>query len=569
MKPQTFLHTLLLAVAGSILASPALVAQDSGMPITGLPQTDPTVDHLFALEDLQVMDHLSQLVDGIGPRLTSSDNLTEACEWAADRMREFGLQNVRLEEWGTFPVGFNRRLMTGRQLAPLKQALVFTTMAWAAGTDGPSRGPVRLGPANPEEIASMKGTLKGSWILTSGARPRYDNDGDSFGAQLGNFFDEEGILGTISAGRGELVHTGGRSRIDYDNLPHRVAVSLRRDQWQDMHRTLEAGEAVEVEFDLDYEFVQGPIPLYNVIGEIPGETDELVIIGGHIDSWDGARGAQDNGTGTATTLEVARLLADLGQKPKRTIRFMLWSGEEQGLLGSRAYIKANPEELDRISCVLVHDGGTNACAGIYATPAMMPMFEEIFAPIIEHTKDLEEEALRFTLREVARLPKGIGSDHDSYLSAPNPAPGFFWDQRGETSYGFIHHTQNDLYQYAERKYEEYTSRVVASAAWRFANASTMVPRKGMLGPKPKRIGVQLAQDGITIEQLTPGGMAAKAGIKKGDRIVRIGEASITGRNDLRAAIKKAGDREEITVRRGEQDLVFVFDWKAGKAEARK
>jgi S1-C subfamily serine protease len=91
----------------------------------------------------------------------------------------------------------------------------------------------------------------------------------------------------------------------------------------------------------------------------------------------------------------------------------------------------------------------------------------------------------------------------------------------------------------------------------------------MLGPKPKRIGVQLAQDGITIEQLTPGGMAAKAGIKKGDRIVSIGEASITGRNDLRAAIKKAGDREEITVRRGEQDLVFVFDWKAGKAEARK
>jgi C-terminal processing protease CtpA/Prc len=97
----------------------------------------------------------------------------------------------------------------------------------------------------------------------------------------------------------------------------------------------------------------------------------------------------------------------------------------------------------------------------------------------------------------------------------------------------------------------------------------------MLGPKPKRIGVQLAQDGMTIDKLTPGGMAAKAGIKKGDRIVRIvrivsiGEASITGRNDLRAAIKKAGDREEITVRRGEQDLVFIFDWKAGKAEARK
>jgi membrane-associated protease RseP (regulator of RpoE activity) len=221
--------------------------------------------------------------------------------------------------------------------------------------------------------------------------------------------------------------------------------------------------------------------------------------------------------------------------------------------------------MDKISCVLVHDGGTNACAGIYATPAMMGMFEEIFAPIIATTSSLEDEDLRFKLRGVNKLPKGIGSDHDSYLSAANPAPGFFWDQRGQTSYGYIHHTQNDTYSEANQVYQEYTSRVVASAAWRFANASTMVPRDAMLKPKPKRLGVYLADDGITITKITPGGLAVQAGLKTGDKIIRIGNASINGSNDLRSAMRKAENKEEITVKRGDQDLTFWFDFKKQEA----
>jgi carboxypeptidase Q len=554
---------LLLALAPTVAIAQSAPETPAILPNTGLPAQDSVVDQIFAVEEIQAMDHLSELVDGIGPRLTSSDNLTEACEWAADRFNEWGLQNVRLEEWGTFPVGFNRRVMKGRMTAPHKQALVFTTNAWSQGTDGPTAGPVKLAPSA-EEMEGDGSAYAGSWLLSS-SRPRFGSDATSKGAQVARFVEANGCLGVLYPGRGELVHTGGRSRIDFDNLPTGLGIQLLRSQWTEMHEILDAGGEVAAEFDLDYEFKRGPIPLYNVIAEIPGESDELVIIGGHIDSWDGARGAQDNGTGTCTTMEAARLLSSMGVKPKRTIRFMLWSGEEQGLLGSKGYIAQHPEEMDKISCVLVHDGGTNACAGIYATPAMELMFQEVFAPIIHHTHKLDNTDLHFSLRNVQSLPRGIGSDHDSYLAAANPAPGFFWDQRGETSYGYIHHTQNDTYEEAEEEYQNYTSRVVASAAWRFANASTMVPRDDMMGPKPKRMGVFLADDGITVERLSPNGLATTAGLKKGDKLISIGEASIKGRNDLRRAMRKIEGKVDVVINRGKKKMTFWFDFENGEA----
>ncbi len=569
--PPSALLPLLLAPLLATAPALAAPAQDASNPVTGLPAQDSVVDAIFAAEELQVMEHLATLSEGIGPRLTSSNNLTRASEWAADRFRSWGLHNVRLEEWGTFPVGFNRLGSRGDMIKPRHEPLVFTTRAWAAGTQGPSRGVVKIGPRNAEEMEAAKGSLAGCWVLTT-ARPRFGSDEDNLRSQLGNFYDDEDILGLIRAGRGELVHTGGNYRIDAENLPTRVDITLLAKQWQEMHALAEAGEEVVVEFDIDVEFVPGPIPLYNVIAEIPGETDELIIIGGHLDSWDGALGTQDNGTGTCTTLEAARLLGSLteGKKPKRTIRFMLWSGEEQGLLGSRAYIRQHPEEMDRISCVLVHDGGTNACVGIHSTPGMKPMFEEIFAPIIEYTHQMEDSDLHFRINEVERLPRGIGSDHDSYLAASNPAPGYFWQQRGKTSYGFIHHTQNDVYRYARADYEEYTSRVVASAAWRFANAKTMVPRDDMMGGGPppaprKRMGVRLAEDGYTVSAVTPESLAAQAGIKVGDVMLKVGDVAIKDRNALRQAIREVGDQADVVVRRGDQEMTYRFDWKAGKA----
>ena len=159
-----------------------------------------------------------------------------------------------------------------------------------------------------------------------------------------------------------------------------------------------------------------------------------------------------------------------------------------------------------------------------------------------------------------RLPRGIGSDHDAYLTAPTPVPGFFWDQRGQTSYGFIHHTQNDTIEHVRPDYQEFTSRVVAAAAWRFANTEQMVPRGDMFGPPPKRLGVLLADDGITVSSLTEGGKAEAAGIEAGDQLRQIGAVSIESQDDIRRAIREAEGETEVIVQRGIEEIVFRIVW---------
>src|SRR5439155_2352682 len=136
----------------------------------------------------------------------------------------------------------------------------------------------------------------------------------------------------------------------------RVSIRMVASQHKAIDDHLKAAKKVSLTIEINNKFVQGPIKLYNVIADLPGseKPDEYVVFGGHIDSWDGATGATDNGTGVATTMEAARLLAKAGAKAKRTIRFMLFSGEEQGLLGSRAYVKAHPDEMKKISAVFVH-----------------------------------------------------------------------------------------------------------------------------------------------------------------------------------------------------------------------
>jgi carboxypeptidase Q len=557
-----------------VLAAPAF-AQSSMLPITGLPADDAVVNAIYAIpdEEMQVMAILDELVNGIGPRLTSSTNLTEACEWAAQRFEGYGLQNVRLVEWGTFPVGFDRVSKRGRMVQPKKMELDFTTNAWTPGTWGAQRGRALNAPTNDEELEAIRAQLPGAWLMCASRNvaPAY-GDEDDFRHRLGRACDEAGLFGVITPGRGELVHTGGNYRIDPENLPTRVAITLRRDQFGDISQRVAGGEEVELEFDVQQNFVPGPIPLYNVIAEIPGtdKAQEMLIFGGHIDSWDGARGTQDNGTGTSTTLEAARILAatlrEQGLQPRRTIRFMLWSGEEQGLLGSRAYAEQHQEELPFISAVIVHDGGTNACSGIQTTPAMMPMFEEVFAPMIAHTAAREDEDLRFRIVPVDQLPRGVGSDHDTYL--PYGVPGFFWDQHGKTSYGFIHHTQHDLYGQAVADYQRSTARVVAATAWRLANAETMVPRDDMATTSSPRhrMGVVLGDDGVTVQSVAEGSLAAKAGLKAGDKILRIDARAVDGQTALREALNADGERKLVVWQRGEEQLAAWIDWEKQTTE---
>jgi hypothetical protein len=570
---------LCLPLFASLLLGAPAAAQES-LPLTGLPADDAVVNAIYAIPDeqLEVMQHLDELVNGIGPRLTSSRNLTEACEWAADRFRDWGLENVRLVEWGTFPVGFDRVHRRGRMLAPRKLELDFTTNAWTSGTAGPVRGPAVICPLNDEELTEVRHRLPGAWLLVpASGGPIFAKDGDGFRERLGRECDAARIAGQVRPSRTEeLVHTGGQYQIDPEHLPSRVTISVRRDQFGGLMKRAMAGEEVALEFDIAQTFTPGPIPLYDVIAEIPGtdKANEMVIFGGHIDSWDGARGAQDNGTGTATTLEAARILsqtlAEQGLRPRRTIRFMLWSGEEQGLLGSRAYAEQHPEELPFISAVVVHDGGTNACAGIEASPAMRPMFAEVFAPMISHTADAVDEDLRFRIAEVDQITFPIGSDHDTYI--PLGVPGFFWQQHGKTSYGYIHHTQHDLYGEANPEYQRFTSRVVAATAWRLANAETMVPRSDLPGrgegrmPR-RRLGIQPGEDGATIAAVTDGGMAASAGMKVGDKILKIGEREVKDMQTLFESLNAEGDRKMVVWQRGGEKFAAWLDWEKKTAEA--
>ena len=516
--------------------------------------------------DSRVMDHLDHLVNTIGPRLTSSDALTDACRWTRDQFAGWGLE-AWMEPWGTFPVGFNRGPSSARLIHPEEREIAFSASSWSAGTDGPQRGRVVIGISSATDAANArKRDFKGAWVMNPKKRAkRSDREA------INEVYDEAGILGTISVARGELLITSGGHRISMDDLPTRPSFRITASDGAAIRTWLEEDEKVEIEIDAPHSFKKGPIELFNVIADIKGSEfpDEYIIVGGHIDSWDGATGTIDNGTGCATTLEAARMLATIGAEPRRTIRFMLWSGEEQGLLGSRAWIKENPEMMDKISAVLVHDGGTNYLSGIHATEAMEPMFNRVFEPVIA----LAPSDFPFEIRSVGGLPRGVGSDHDSFLGAG--VPGFFWRQAGRSNYNHGHHTQHDTFDMAIPEYQRHSAMVVAIGALALANTDTLVSREGMSGsggrgssargPR-RRLGVDL--DGMAISEIFKDTVAAKAGLQVGDVILKIDGKDIEGRIDLIRALRDGGPKKTVVVKRGEKtvDVGCVWEEEAKKEE---
>ncbi|HLY73005.1 MAG TPA: M28 family peptidase, partial [Planctomycetota bacterium] len=266
-----------------------------------LPQSDPVVEAIVKEEraDSHVMAYLDHLTNEIGPRLTGSTRLTRACEWTKSEFEKMGLQ-ARLVEWGTFPVGYDRGPWSAKMTAPEAQDLTIGFNAWSPGTPGPVSGPAVLAPTTDEELAGVKEKLKGAWVVSSERGP----------SKYQVAYDEAGIAGILRTEGNEFIHTDGRYRIEWEKLPKRVTVTMLGSQHKHLVELLKAGKDVELTIDIKAEFKQGPIKLYDVIAELPGteKPDELVIVGGHLDSWDGATGATDNGTGVSTTLEAARLL---------------------------------------------------------------------------------------------------------------------------------------------------------------------------------------------------------------------------------------------------------------------
>jgi hypothetical protein len=310
-----------------------------------------------------------------------------------------------------------------------------------------------------------------------------------------------------------------------------------------------------------------------VIAEIPGkeQPDEVVIVSAHLDSWHQAQGCTDNGTGTATTLEAARILRAVGVEPKRTIRFCLWGGEEQGLLGSRAYVQKHRTEMPKVSAVFNHDTGTNWAQSLAVTEPMhaqlAPVFEHVTRMLTPPDADWAEAV--FHLRVVPRVVGGGGSDHASFLAAG--VPGLDWGLKGRSDY-FRHtwHTQWDTYEVAIEEYQRHTATVVALAALGTANLDRLLDRENVGGGRGPGQAQAFAEgwfecefDELTVKTVKADGRAAKMGVQQGDVLVKVdGHELESLRQVFQYAREAEGTAVTFTFRRGEQ----TFDATANKAD---
>ncbi len=304
----------------------------------------------------ELMSNIEYLCDMIGPRLTGSPNLVKANEWTRDKFKQYGLSNPHLESW-MIERAWTRGDARGRVALPVEQRLLLEAAGWSPSTKGPLRGAViHVKAQSSDELAAYKGKLKGAWVLLaevstqpSPKQPPTNMDAEmrrrmrdyrrmrDFYPVLKKFLVDEGAAGSLRDSNKEhgLVNmTGASSNFTPAELPEAF---LTTESYGLIWRLLKRGP-VEIEIDMKNTFSTAESTVYNTVAELPGSSkpDEIVIIGGHIDSWDLGTGATDDGTGIMAVLEAARALKAVGVKPKRTIRFVLFSGEEEGLHGSRA-----------------------------------------------------------------------------------------------------------------------------------------------------------------------------------------------------------------------------------------
>lgn len=543
----------------------ALLPTQDPVEASASPAARSVADQLIelGLTDNRVGEHLAEICNRYPNRLTGSASLNAACDWAEERFRAMGLEAWQ-EQWGEFPVGFARGAQIGKLTAPDKRLLTFVTNAWTPGTDGMQSGPIVFEPKALDGLVAADWTDK--WILRRG---RGDRPSARDRRALDEFLLAAGVLGELrDGGRNPIV--AGRYRIEWDNLPELVSVKLVRDDYDallELARAAETGEgeAPEAAFLIDNRFIEGPVPQFNVIADIKGSEfpDEFVIVGGHIDAWDPAHGAQDNATGMSTTFEAARLIMASGIQPRRTIRFMFWGGEEQGLLGSRAYAEANPVVCAQTSAVLVHDGGGNYLSGIAGPPALVEDLRTVFAPLAQLNPDMP-----FTVSENRGLSTRGASDHSSFIA--QGVPGFFWNQSGELDYNYIHHTRHDFLSEVNPDYQAHSAIVVAVGAMGIANLDHMLDRTGLIREAPmpsnrRTMGVFLEENLVT--GLAEGGQAEQLGLKDGDLLIAVDGVAVGSREEVVAELHKGDPKKRVTVQRGEEKLEVVFTWEAPKQAA--
>jgi hypothetical protein len=452
-----------------------------------------------AVKGSEIMTNLTYLSDMIGPRITGSPGQKKASEWSAVIMKKYGLAGVQLEPW-SIPEGWERGPCTGKIIEPDNgRNLSLASLAWYPGTNGKIEGHVVVIQAKkPKDLEAYKGKLKGAIILNGPpAKLKPWNEiekpgGLSFSATDGQpdktpieerlamakalreFLKKEDVAAVFTdSGKhfGLLMTTGGFGKYFGADRPSAVprppTLAVSHDHYALLHRlaTRPDPARTRIELQVSNKFIPGPIVVHNTVGEIKGseKPEEVVIVGAHLDSWDLGQGTLDNGTGSCVVLETARILQRCGSKPKRTIRFILFTGEEQGLHGSKTYVTKHKEEMPRVSAALIHDTGTGKVTGLGW------LGRQSLKPILE-----AELGVLKTLGVTDMWTRaGRGSDHVSFDEAGVPGMAVKQDIAG---YRFGHHSQADTLAMAREADLIQGAQVLAVTAMRLANRAQLLPR---------------------------------------------------------------------------------------------
>lgn len=479
------------------------------------------------LQQSKVMDIAFHLTDVSGPRLTNSPGYFKAANWAKNKLTEMGLVNAALEPWGDFGVGWEQNKCYIAVTAPYYFPVVAIPRAWTGSTPGKKTMSSDVIVINAKDSAELyskyAGNVKGKIIMLYSAdtlKPSFTADGSRYteeelskmanakpdtsrrnftgrgrftpGIQrfLPDFYKNEKpalVLSMSRAGNDGTLFVQNGGAYTKDAVNNYGYVMLSSDDYLRIQRLVMAGEKVQMEADVKTTFYPADIKGYNVVAEIPGTDpllkDEIVMLGGHLDSWQGATGATDNAAGCAVMMEAVRIIKTAGLQPKRTIRIALWSGEEQGLLGSRGYVKnhfADPADMvlkpehGKIAAYYNLDNGTGKIRGIYlqGNSEAGPIFTKWLEPFA----DLGAKTV--TINNTG------GTDHQAFDAVGIPGFQFIQD---EIEYDTrTHHTNMDTYDHLVPEDLKQAATIVASFVYNTAQADAKIPRKEL--PKPRGTG---------------------------------------------------------------------------------
>jgi carboxypeptidase Q len=523
------------------LLAPILLAQEPAREKVDLY----TVNRIKAEEfqNSKVMENAFYLADVYGPRLTGSPGLKAAAEWAVRRMAEWGLANPGLEKWGPFGRGWTCVHFSGSLKEPQYAPLIGFARPWSPGTNGPVSGePVLASLRTDADLDKFKGKLKGKIVLLEDSRPllaetdpdlkRYTDAElmaemlapdpsarspfanpiplipgqpprqggpaagqpfnrearEKFRDKVNQFLVDEGALVTLSpsyrATSGIVFGMNAGSQDPKKPLPP-PSVALEAEQYNRIARLIEKKIPVTLEFDIQNKFLDDTQDSFTVTGELPGTSkkDEVVMLGAHLDSWTGGTGATDNGAGSAVVLEAMRILKALDVKMARTVRMALWTGEEEGLLGSRAYVKEHFADRETMTLKPEHaklsgyfnlDNGTGKIRGVYlqGNDMMRPVFQAWLDPFRDYS------ANAVTIRNTG------GTDHQSFDAVGLPGFQFIQDPLDYSTE--THHSTADVYDHLQASDLIEASAIMAAVVYDAATRDEMLPRKPLPKPQPPR-----------------------------------------------------------------------------------